>query len=214
MKLSKSFRWMPFALLLATMSAASMAVSQEAAQEKKFFEVAFGPEEIYKYADLKFTGDFSSIESPSGMLALGRTEVGVTIAIILGPGTVTLETPEAAREKLTQVFGAHPLKAAFKTLYMRLSPKEFEETLGKMSLEKAADEKAFEAAKQIYADRFLTSYHAGDKALLPPYKTRVMDIESVDFGTITYEEGYWIRLRRVSPYASIYPRDFINPKQK
>lgn len=203
------------AILVAPLAAARVtALLQEPGQQSNFFAVTLGPEEIYKYTDLRFTGDYSSFESPSGALALGRTEAGVTVMIVLGGGTLSLDAPEAAQQKFTEVFKAHPLKTPFKTIYLRLNPKEFDETFAKQELVKSPDEQALAAAKQIYADRFLTSFHAGDKAIFPPYKTRVLDVETDEFGMITYEEGYWMRLRRLSPYVSVYPRDFVNPKQK
>jgi len=203
------------AILVAPLAAARVtALLQEPGQQSNFFAVTLGPEEIYKYTDLRFTGDYSSFESPSGALALGRTEAGVTVMIVLGGGTLSLDAPEAGQQKFTEVFKAHPLKTPFKTIYLRLNPKEFDETFAKQELVKSPDEQALAAAKQIYADRFLTSFHAGDKAIFPPYKTRVLDVETDEFGMITYEEGYWMRLRRLSPYASVYPRDFVNPKQK
>jgi hypothetical protein len=214
MKTSVFLPSIPLMLLSALLVLASPVFCQEPTQEKKFFDVSLTQAEIYKYSNLKFAGDYTSFESPSGVLALGRTEAGVTIVIVLGGGTLAIDAPEAVKEKFTQVFGTQPLKTSFKTLYMRLHPKEFEETFGKMQLTKAPDEQAFAAAKQIYADRFLTSYHAGAQAFLPPYKTRVMDFDTADFNTITNEEGYWLTLRRVTPFASIYPRNFVNPKQK
>jgi hypothetical protein len=203
------------AILVAPLAAARVTLLiQEPAQQSSFYAVALSQDEIYKGTNLHFTGDYSSFESPTCTLALGRTEAGVTVVIVLGGGTLSLDAPEAVQPKFTEVFKAHPLKTAFKTIYMRLNPKEFDETFAKQELVKSPDEQALETAKQIFADRFLTSYHAGDKAIFPPYRTRVLDVETADFGTITYEEGYWIRLRRLSPYASIYPRDFVNPKQK
>lgn len=215
MKTSKPSLFLVAAILVTPLAAARMTASrQEPAQQTSFFDIKLGPEEIYKYTNLRFTGDYSSFESPSGALALGRTEAGVTVVIILGGGTLSLDAPEAVQQKFTEVFKAHPLKVPFKTIYMRLNPKEFDEIFGKQELSKTPDEQAMASAKQIYADRFLTSFHAGDKAIFPPYRTRVLDVETADFGLITYEEGYWIRLRRLSPYASVYPRDFVNPKQK
>ena len=190
-------------------------VLAQEAQTNKFYDIQVSKDEIYSYTNLKFAGDFTSFESPKGLLALGRTEAGVTALMLLSGGTVTMQAPDAVQEKFKTVFGAYPLKAAFKTLYMRLNPREYEETFGKQSIVKAADESIFAAAKQLFDDRFNVSYHAGAKALLPPYKTRVMEFEIVDAGLISTEEGYWLTLRRYSPsFASVYPRDFINPKQK
>jgi hypothetical protein len=210
MRTSRFLHWLSLALI----PAATLLFSQEPAQEKKFFDVSLTQDEVYKYTNLKFTGDYTSFESPSGTMVLGRTEAGVTVVIILGGGTLTIDTPEEVKEKFTQVFGMHPLKTTFKTVYMRLHPKEFDETFGRMQLTKAPDEQALAAAKKIYDDRFLTSYHAGAQAFLPPYKTRVMDFDTETFNLITNEEGYWLTLRRVTPFASIYPRNFVNPKQK
>ena len=200
--------------LLALLLSAGWLLGQEAPQKTGFFEVEISKDEIYSYSSLKFVGDYTSFESPSGHLALGRTEVGVTIVIILGGGTMTAEVPEAHQEKFKAVFGTYPLKTAFKTIYMRLNPKEYEETFGKLKLSKVSDEASLAKAKELYDNKFLTSYHAGPKAILPPYKTRVMEFDTADFGQISNEEGYWITLRRLSPYGSVYPKNFINPKQK
>lgn len=181
----------------------------------KFYDVQVSKDEIYSYSNLKFNGDYASFESPKGFLALGRTEAGVTIVIILSEGTAIIEAPEAVQEKFKTVFGGYPLKTAFKTVYMRLNPKEYEELFGKLSLTKVAEEAAFTAAKQIFDERFINSYHAGTKALLPPYKTRVIEFNTPDHGLVWTEEGYWLLLRRYSPsFATVYPRDFVNPKQK
>ncbi len=64
--------------------ALAVVVAQETPQEKKFFEVKITKDEIYSYNGIKFAGDYTSWESPSGQLALGRTEGGVTILVILG----------------------------------------------------------------------------------------------------------------------------------
>jgi hypothetical protein len=179
-----------------------------------FYDVTLSKDDIYKYTNLKFSGDYTSFESPSGNVVLGKTEDGITIMIVLGDGFVTIEAPEAGQEKFKAVFGNHPLKAPFKTVYMRLNPKEYDEAFGKMQFTKSPSDDVLAKAKEIYDQRFLASYHAGPKAIFPPYKTRVMDFDMPEIGQITNEEGYWLILRRVSPYGSIYPARFINPKQK
>ncbi len=193
---------------------AGVQVAQEAPTQANFFEVQLGKEEVYKYQNLKLTGDYTTLQSPSGLAVLGKTEAGVTVVVIIGAGEATIEAPEPAREKFKTVFGQYPLKTAFTTIYMRLNPKEYDETFGKMSLAKAPDEAAFAKAKELFDLKFLGSYHAGPKAILPPYKTRVFEIDTAEMGQITNEEGYWITLRRLSPYGSVYPARFVNPKQK
>ncbi len=180
----------------------------------QFYDVQVSKDEIYSYSNLKFTGDYATFESPKGFAALGRTEAGVTVLIVVGDGTLNIEAPEAVREKFKTVFAAYPLKIAFKTLYMRLHPKEFDEVLSKQVQNKAADENAFAAAKQMFDERFVASWHAGSKALLPPYKTHVIECNTAEYGLVGTEEGYWLTLRKYSPYGSVYPRDFVNPKQK
>ncbi|NWG14096.1 MAG: hypothetical protein HXY20_11240 [Acidobacteria bacterium] len=199
--------------LTACLLTVPMILAQEE-QKTSFYDVTMGSGEIYKYSGLRFRGDYVSFESPSGVLALGRTEAGVTVVILLGGGTVTIEAADAAQEKFRSVFGTYPLKTEFTTLYMRLHPKEFEEVFGRQTLTKAPDEAAAEKAKEIFDQRFLASYHAGPRAILPPYKTRVLDFETAQFGQLTNEEGYWVRLNRITPFARIYPPNFVNPKQK
>jgi hypothetical protein len=188
--------------------------AQEEAQKAGFYEVSLSADEVYKYSNLKFAGDYTSWESPSGLLVLGKTEAGVTVLIVLGAGTVTIQAPEQAREKFTAAFGAYPVNTAFTTLYMRLHPQEFQEVFGKQSMTKSPDEAALAKAKEIYDQRFLTSYHAGPRAILPPVKTRVMDFDTPQFGQITNEEGYWISLNRITPFTKVYASRFVNPKQK
>jgi hypothetical protein len=180
----------------------------------QFYDVQVSKDEIYSYTNLKFSGDFAAFESPKGFAVLGRTEAGVTILMVIGEGVAEIQAPEAVQEKFKTVFGGHPLKSAFKMLYMRLHPKEYEEVFVKQLQTKVADEGAFTAAKQLFDERFINSYHAGAKALLPPYKTRVIEIQTADHGLVGTEEGYWLTLRKYSPYGSVYPRDFVNPKQK
>ncbi len=180
----------------------------------QFYDVQVSKDEIYSYSNLKFTGDFARFESPKGFAALGRTEAGVTVLMVLGEGTINIEAPEAVQEKFKTVFGAYPLRIAFKTLYMRLHPKEFDEAFSMQLQNKVADEAAFTAAKQLFDERFINSWHAGPKAMLPPYKTRVIELNTTEHGLVGTEEGYWLTLRKYSPYGSVYPRDFINPKQK
>jgi hypothetical protein len=183
-------------------------------QSAKFYDVQVSKDEIYSYSNLKFAGDFTVFESPKGFLSICRTDDGVTIVMVLGEGTVTIEAPEAVQEKFKTVLGGYPLKTTFKTLYMRLHPKEFEETFGKQPLSKVSDEGAFTAAKQLFDDSFMRSYHAGAKAMFPPYMTRVMEFNTPNHGLVSQEEGYWLILRKYSPYGSVYPKDFVNPKQK
>jgi len=191
------------------------ALAQEPAQpQTTFFDVQLSKDEIYSYKNLKFTGDYFSFESAAGSLALGTTEAGVTILILLGPGSVTITTPDEFQDKFKTAFSAHPLTTSFKTIYMRLNPKEYAETIGKQELAKSADESVLTRAKDIYDQKFLASYHAGPRAMLPNYKTRRAEFETEAHGWIVHDEGYWITLFRVSPYARIYPANTINPKQK
>jgi hypothetical protein len=183
-------------------------------QATNFYDVRLSKDEIYSYSNLKFAGDYTSFESPKGFLALGKTEAGVTIVIVLGEGTMSIEAPDAVQEKFKTVLGVYPLKTTFKNLYMRLHPKEYEEAFGKQPMTKVGDESAFNGARQLFDDRFTSSYHAGQKALLPPYKTHVIDFNTANLGLVTTTEGYWLILRKYSPYGSIYPPDFVNPKQK
>ncbi len=193
---------------------AAMLAAQEEAQKPGFYDVTLSKDQVYKYANLKFRGDYTSWESAAGQLVLGTTEVGVTVVIVLGAGSVAIEAPEAAQEKFRTVFGNYPLRTAFSSIYMRLHPKEYEEVFAKQSITPAPDEAVLAKAKEIYDAKFLGSYHAGPRALIPPHKTRVMEFETADFGVVTNEEGYWITLRRLSPYGSVYPSRFVNPKQK
>jgi len=179
-----------------------------------FYDVEITKSEFYSYADLKFTGDYTSFQSPSGHLALGRTEAGVTILILLGEGTLNVTAPETGQEKFKTVFGNHPLQANFTSLYMRLHPKEYEEIFGKLTLTKTPDHNSFARAKELFDQYFYGSYHAGAKALLPPYKTRYLEFETKEFGRITGEEGYWLTLRRLSPFGSVYASRSVNPKQR
>jgi hypothetical protein len=201
----------------ATVLALLLSLGRLGAQDPKsapFYDVQVSQSDIYSYTNLKFSGDFAKFESPKGFAILGRTEAGITIVMIVGAGVAEIEVPEAVQEKFKTVFGGHPLKTAFKMIYMRLHPKEYEETFANQLKIKAADEAAFAAAKQLYEERFLNSYHAGPRAMLPPYKTRVLEIHTADHGLVGTEEGYWLTLRKYSPYGSVYPRDFVNPKQK
>ena len=200
--------------LIAVLLGAILLLAQEDAQKAGFYDVSLSKDDIYKYGALKFAGDYTSWESSSGLLALGRTEAGVTVLIVLGGGTVTIQAPEQVREKFNAAFGAYPVSTAFTTLYMRLHPQEFEDVFGKQSMTKSPDDASLAKAKEIYDQRFLTSYHAGPRAILPPVKTRVMDFDTPQFGQITNEEGYWISLNRITPFSKIYPSRFVNPKQK
>ena len=179
-----------------------------------FYEVDITKSEFYSYTDLKFTGDYTSFQSAAGHLALGRTEAGVTVLIIVGDGTLNITTPEAGVEKFKAVFANYPMAANFTSIYMRLHPKEYEEVFGKLSLTKTPDDSSFAKARELFDQDFVGSYHAGPKALLPPYKTRHFEIETKEFGQITNEEGYWLILRRISPYGSVYASRFVNPKQR
>ncbi len=188
--------------------------AQEATQKAAFYDVQLTKDEVYTYTNLKFKGDYISFESASGAIALGRTEVGVTVVVVLGTGTVNIEAPEAGQEKFKAVFGKYPLNASFKSLYIRIHPKEFDSTLGKLVLTKTGDEAVLTKAKELFDLKFLGSYHAGPRAILPPEKTRVLDFDTDEFGQIHNEEGYWLKLRRTSPYGSVYPANFVNPKQR
>jgi hypothetical protein len=188
--------------------------AQDPPQEKKFFEVQISKDEIYSYNNLKFKGDFATVDSPSGLLAIGKTEAGVTLLVVMGGGDLTIEAPDDVHEKFKAIFKTYPLQTKFTTLYLRLHPKEFDETLGKLALTKSADEAAFTKAKTVYDQKFLGSYHAGPLAIFPPYKTRFMDFETADYGQIVAEEGYWLILRRFAPYGSVYASKYVNPKQK
>ncbi len=200
------------ALLILVIGVASL-LAQET-QKTGFYEVQLVKTEIYTYTNLQFKGDYTSFQSPSGTIALGKTEAGVTVVIILGQGTVTIESPDAAQAKIKEVFGNYPAKAAFKDVYIRINPKEYDETFGKLTLSKAASDEALAQVKELYDQRFLASYHAGPRAIFPPYKTRVFEFDTTEFGQITNEEGYWLRLIRVSPYGKVYASNFVNPKQK
>jgi hypothetical protein len=207
-----SFMQMP--LLLVSLFPASITLVQDATQKSAFYEVQMTKEEVYSYTNLKFKGDYTTFESPAGSIVLGKTELGVTVVIVLGGGSMAIEAPDAVQEKFKTVFGGYPLHIRFKTLYMRISPKEYAETFGKQSLTKTNDEAALAKAKELFDLKFLASYHAGSRAILPDYRTRVFEFDTDEFGQISNEEGYWIKLRRLSPYGSVYPANFVNPKQR
>ncbi len=202
------------AALVALIFGTILLSAQDEVQKAGFYDVSLSKDDIYKYSSLKFAGDYTSWESASGLVALGRTEAGVTVLIVMGEGTVTIQAPEQVREKFSAAFGGYPVKTAFTTLYMRLHPQEYQEVFAKQTLTKNPDDAALAKAKEIYDQRFLTSYHAGPRAILPPVKTRVMDFDTPQFGQITNEEGYWVTLNRITPFAKIYPARFVNPKQK
>jgi len=207
-------RYHPRTALIAIFLGAVLLSAQDEAQKAGFYDVSLSKDDIYTYSALKFAGDYTSWESPSGLVALGRTEAGVTLLIVIGEGTVAIQAPEQVREKFTAAFGGYPVTTKFATLYMRLHPQEFQDVFGKQTLTKSPDDAALAKAKEIYDQRFLTSYHAGPRAILPPVKTRVMDFDTPQFGQITNEEGYWLSLNRITPFAKIYPARFVNPKQK
>ncbi len=192
----------------------SALLSAQDSKEAQFYDIRISKDEIYAYSNLKFAGDYARFESARGFAALGRTNAGVTVLVIVGDGTMSIEAPDAVQEKFKTAFGTHPLKVAFKSLYMRIHPKEFDEVFGKQIQNKAADENSFTVAQALFDERFAGSWHAGSQAMLPPYKTRVIEITTPEHGRIATEEGYWLTLRKYTPYSSVYPRDFINPKQK
>lgn len=201
------------AALLSLPLAAGESRTQVQSPTSAFYDLRITAEELYSYNALSFKGDFLLLESPTGKLALGRTSAGVTVVIILSPGTVHLEAPEPVQEQFKNVFGSHPLDAPFTTAYMRLNPKDFEATLGKLELTRVSDEAALKQAQGVFDERFPMSYHAGPQAILPPQRTRVVDIDLTGVGLVCVEEGYWLRLNRMSPFGKVYPRDFVNPKK-
>jgi hypothetical protein len=205
--------WIKTGAILSVLILVAPAAAQDAPQTT-FYDVQLVKDEIYKYQGLKFAGDYTTLNSPSGILALGKTEAGVTVLVIIGAGEASIDAPEPAREKFKAVFGQYPLKTAFSAVYMRLHPKEYQEVFGSLSLSKAPDDVALAKAKQLFDVKFLGSYHAGPKAILPPYKTRVFEFDTPEIGSISNEEGYWVTLRRLSPYGSVYPTRFVNPKQR
>jgi len=198
-------------LLLVTSVIESSAQAQEPGSA--FYDVSITGDEIYSYNALRFKGDFLLLESSAGKLALGRTTAGVTVVIILDPGTLHLEAPEAVQAQFRSVFGSYPLDAPFNTVYLRLNPKEFDATLGKLELTRVPDDAALKKAQEIFDQRFAMSYHAGPKAILPQQRTRVADIDLAGIGMVCLEEGYWLRVNKMSPFGRVYPRDFVNPKK-
>ncbi len=60
-------------------------------QPSKFYDIQVSKDEIYSYTNLRFTGDYAVFESPKGLLALCKTEEGVTVVMVLGAGTVRRE---------------------------------------------------------------------------------------------------------------------------
>src|SRR3974377_1625852 len=77
----------------------SLLLAQEQ-QKTNFYDVGLSNDEVYKYSNLKYSGDYTSFESLSGHIALGKTEGGVTVVIIVGEGTVKIEAPEANQDKV------------------------------------------------------------------------------------------------------------------
>ena len=212
--LPSAIRYWAFHQAVITVIFAAATLCAQDTQKTGFYDVQLTKDDIYTYTNLKFKGDYTSFESSSGTIALGRTEAGVTVVMVLGQGTLTIEGPDAAQDKIKEVFGAYPVKSSFKSIYIRLNPKEYDETIGKLALTKAPSDDVLAKAKELYDMRFLASYHAGPRAIFPPYKTRVFDFDTPDLGQVSNEEGYWLKLIRVSPYGRVYASNFVNPKQK
>src|SRR5512139_581774 len=70
--------------LIAVFLGAVLLLAQDEAQKAGFYDVSLSKDDIYTYSSLKFAGDYTSWESSSGLVALGRTEAGVTVLIVIG----------------------------------------------------------------------------------------------------------------------------------
>jgi 1,2-phenylacetyl-CoA epoxidase PaaB subunit len=114
---------------------------------------------------------------------------------------------------MQEAFEAAPAVIIAKQTYLRLEPGVYESMIKAATLTRATDEEILKRAKAIYDDRFNGSYHAGPLAIIPPAKTFFADIESEKYGHVIFEEGDFLRLVRVTPYKSVYPSYFVNPKR-
>ncbi len=194
---------------LALAAALAPAADQE---EKKYFEVTL--DELYAFEKLNYNGELVTLSAEKGFLMPGKTEVGITLAIVLAPGTFTLTALPGYEDKLKEAFGSYPVTGKFKQVYMRLNPKDYEQMVKDLTLVKSQDQAILEQSKAIYSEKFYGSYHAGELALIPAEGDSYIDIESEQFGQVIIKEGYWPETTRRFPFKRIYPRDLENPKRR
>lgn len=198
-------------LLAGLAMAAALAPAAEQ-EEKKYFEVTL--DEAYAFEKLNYNGELVTLSAAKGFLVPGKTEVGVTVAIVLASGDFKLTALPGYEDKLKEAFGSYPVVGKFKQVYMRLNPKDYEQMVKEVSLVKSQDQAIMEQAKAIYNEKFYSSYHAGELALIPLEGDTYIDIESEEFGQIIVKEGYFPETTRRFPYKRIYPRDLENPKRR
>lgn len=178
-------------------------------QEKKFYPVSV--DEVYAFDSFTYKGDYVELTASKGHMVLGKTEVGVTVVILLASGEFKMTAAPQFEDKMKDAFGNHPAVGKFQSVYMRVTPKDFEEMIKTQKLTKVNDEAALNRGKEIFKEKFYGSWHAGDLAIIPPERTVFMDLATDDFGQVIVEEGYWLITRRTFPYKSVYPRNFENP---
>ncbi|MBI1746592.1 MAG: hypothetical protein HYR55_08390 [Acidobacteria bacterium] len=185
-----------------------------AQEERKSFEVKLTPNDLYAFDTVSFRGDFLQFTAANGHMQLGVIDPGVTVVILMGAGEFKITSLPEFKEKVKEGFEVYPIVGKFTKAYVRLRPEDFEAMTKNTKLTKLPDEKVFNQAKEIYTEKFFGSYHAGDKATLPPERSIFVDFESDPYGQVIVEDGYWMRLVRIAPYKSIYPRGFEKPAKK
>lgn len=182
--------------------------------DKKTFDVKLTADDVYSFDKLTYQGDYLQFTAANGQAALGTTEKGVTVLILSSGGEFKITAPADFEEKAKQAFETYPVAGKFTRAYIRLRPEDYEAMTKNVKLTKLQDEKLFNQAKEIYGEKFFGSYHAGDKATFPPEQSVYVDFETESFGQMIVEDGFWLRLIRITPYKSVYPRGFEKPAKK
>lgn len=186
-----------------------------AQDDKKAYDVSLTADNLYSFDKIQSGGDYLELTASNGQMALGMIEGGPTVVILFGDGQFKAACVPGFEEKVQQAFSAAcPVTGKFTRAYLRLRPKDYENLIKEAKLTKLPDEKLLAKAKEVYQDKFLGSYHAGDKATLPPEKSIFVDLDTEAYGQVIIEDGFWLRLIRISPYKSVYPRGFEKPMAK
>jgi hypothetical protein len=162
---------------------------------ESLFRLTLSTTKQYAARNLTIRAEDLDLTLPEGSVFVAEIESGVTALVLLGRGTVNFHPAPQTEKGQVKIFcGREALDAAFDTVYVRISPSDFDDMVARSDLQPVAvDTRALRRAQDVFRDDSSLSFNIdlGDLSrdawsLLPGPGDFVAEIHTRRYDTLTY----------------------------
>jgi hypothetical protein len=162
---------------------------------ENLFRVALSSTKQYTARNLTIRAEDLDLTLPDGSVFVADIDAGVTALVLLGHGTVNFHPAPQTEKGQVRIFcGKDALEASFDSVYLRVSPSDFDDVVARSDLQPVAvDAHAMRRAQDIFRDESAKSFiiDLGDLSrdawsVLPGPGDFVAEIHTRRYDTLTY----------------------------